>query len=235
MLEFLASYGERGYAVLRAAVEASLNGSSKTIRLGDFSYREVVAVLRENGVDYNPSMLLRILERDYQVIETSYRSGNQHWWRFVDLAAVMDALEEYEKGVEPVPEEDEGEEGEGIEDPRIAVLQAQFAALGVDEVYEKLARLAAKNRFSRQDRLEFSRIAFTYLERIAMLYERMSEYSDVFQEELALLARTLKAASLVARKMSAAQKARARKAKALEPLASEPLSPHGPGGLEGLG
>ena len=94
LLEFLANYGERGLAVVRAAVEAALAGrGSPGVRLGDFSYREVVARLRSWGLDYNPSMLLRILERDYGVIETTYRSSNQHWWRFLDLNAVLSHAE----------------------------------------------------------------------------------------------------------------------------------------------
>lgn len=214
VLEFLASYGEKGYNVLRAAVEATLNSPEAGVRLGDFSYREVVRALRSRGVEYNPSMLLRILERDYGVIETSYHSGNQHWWRFVDLAAVVDALEDYERGEQPeiggdLGEEDEGGEEEPVlEDPRITVLQAQFAALGIDEVYEKLEKLALKPRLSKQDRLVFSKIAFEYLDLIASLYEKMSEYEDVFREELEVLAKTLRLASQVARKMALAQKTR---------------------------
>ena len=154
-------------------------------------------------------MLLRILERDYEVIETSYKSGNQHWWRFVDLAAVLDALEEYEKGEEPSLEEEVGEEP--IDDPKTVLLKAQFAALGVDEIIEKLARLAEKKTFTKQDRLVFSRIAFSSLEAIASLYERMQEYEEEFAEELRLLAQALSLASKVARKMALAQKTRARK------------------------
>ena len=75
--EFLAKYGERGYALLKAILEASL-APRRGPGFGDFSFKEIKARLASYGLNYNPSVLLAKLEKEYGVIETSYRSGTQH-------------------------------------------------------------------------------------------------------------------------------------------------------------
>ena len=199
VLEFLANYGEKGFAVLRAAVEATLSRQERGVRLGDFSFRDVQARLKAWGIEYNPSMLLRILERGYGIIETSYRSGNQHWWRFIDLSSAVEALEEYEHGVNTILEDD------GDVDVEQEVLRAQIAALGLDEIIEALRRLALKPRLSRSDRKVFEQIAFSKLDRIAKLIEKAEEYSDVFEREITLMKEAIRLASKVSRKLLSMQ------------------------------
>jgi len=218
VLEFLARHGEKGYAVLRAAVEATLSSSgSRGVRLGDFSYKEVVAKLRTYGLDYNPANLLAQLEKSYAIIETTYKSSGQHWWRFIDIDAVIEALEEYERG-RVVNESVMVEEGEWggqeptIDDPQVEVIRAQIAALDLDNLVRMLRMLSSKPRLTPQDRKLFARIAFNELELVATVLEKARSYPDVFEEEIKMLENVLRLASLVARKLMAGRSVGVREA-----------------------
>ena len=194
VLDFLARYGERGYAVLRAVLEAYYSSrGSRGVRLGDFSYRDVVNRLRAWGLDYNPSMLLRVLEREYGVIETSYSSRNQHWWRISSPEEVAAALEEYEAGVEPGDGEEPG-------DPEVELLRLQIASIDPEGVLEKLDRLAAKPRLSRQELLVLRSLAFNELELVVRLLRRAEELGYE-GPEIALLREILGKASRIARRI----------------------------------
>ncbi len=217
VLEFLAEYGEKGYAVLRAAAESALSAGQRSVRLGDFSYREVVARLRAWGIEYNPSMLLRVLERDYGVIETSYRSSSQHWWRFIDLDATLEALELYEKGVNPT-EEGEGDTGLD-EDPEVALLRLQIASLNPYSLLEKLEKLNAKPRLTPADYAVLRSIAFNDLPAAVELVRRAEELGYE-GEEVQALRRLLNVAARLASKLLRAGRAGRQAARSLMLLAS---------------
>ncbi len=205
VLEFLAQYGERGLAVLKAAVEAALASRGPGVRLGDFSYRDVVAKLRSWGLSYNPSMLLRILERDYGVIETSYRSSNQHWWRFVSLEEVVEALEAYEKGVDAT----EAEELEDDVDPEVELLRLQIASLDLPRLKTQLYALLAKKKLTRHDLQQLRRLAFGELSQLTDLLRKAMEYEEL-EEEVRMMKEILSLASKLARKLLIEQRAEAR-------------------------
>ena len=211
VLEFLAEYGERGYAVLRAAVEAALSRRQRGVRLGDFNAREVAQRLKSWGIEYNPSMLLRILERDYGVVETSYRSSNQHWYKFVDLDAVVDALDAYDRGVDVAAEDEPGVE----EDPEVSVLLAQVASLDPQGLVEELRRLAAKPRLSRSDVLRLRRLAFEELELAAKLVRRAEELGydgpevELLQEAIRLAARLARRSLAAGLRLASARRSEA--------------------------
>jgi len=67
--EFIAKYGERGYYMIKAVLDASLAGGKA--KLGDFDLKGVKERLKSMGLDYNPVPLLYALERTYGVIRTS--------------------------------------------------------------------------------------------------------------------------------------------------------------------
>jgi hypothetical protein len=190
VLEFLAEYGERGYAVLRAAVEASLSKDGRSVRLGDFSYREVVSRLRAWGIEYNPSMLLRIVERDYGIIETSYKSSSQHWWKFIDIDAVIEALEEYERGVDATAEQQGDEaagEGEGeAVDAEEALLKLQIASLNPYGLLERLEKLLLKPKLTSTDYSILRSIAFSELPAVVEVLRRAEEIGYEGEEVKAL-------------------------------------------------
>ncbi len=199
-LEFLSNYGDKGYVVLKAAVECALSTRKGEVRLGDFNYRGIVQRLRLMGIEYNPSMILRILERDYGIIETTYRSQNQHWWKFLSIDDVIEALREYEEGIIV------GEEDYNDIDPEVEVLRIQIAALAPQELEEKLRRLASKPILSRYERKVFEQIAFKYLTKVGMLLKKAMRYQDELQEEIAQLVRVLKLAAKIANKLSISYK-----------------------------
>jgi hypothetical protein len=216
VLEFLAQYGERGYAVLRAAVDAALSSrGGRGVRLGDFSHREVVARLRAWGIEYNPSMLLRILERDYGIVETSYRSGNQHWWRFLDLDSVVEALEEYDHGTSAGVEE--GDE-EAIEDPEVELLRLQVASLDPGSLLEELRRLSAKPRLGRAELARLRGLAFNELEAVVKLIRRAEELGYE-GPEIDMLKEILVLASRLSQRLLASARTRSEAARSVERLA----------------
>jgi len=129
---FIASYGERGYYVLKALLEASRELVGRA-RLGDFDFKSVKRKLEEYGLDYNPSLLLAKLEKEYGLIETTYKSGTQHWWRIRDIAEIEDAIAEYEGRPSPRAYSS---------DPRLRLLRIQFYSLEPERLLARLERLA---------------------------------------------------------------------------------------------
>jgi len=132
--EFIAVYGERGYYVLRAVLDATRELVGRA-RLGDFDYKTVKRKLREMGLDYNPSLLLSRLEREYGLIETTYKSGGQHWWRILDLSEIEDALAEYEGRPSGA---------EASSSPRARLLRLQFYVLEPLRLLERVERLSRR-------------------------------------------------------------------------------------------
>ena len=183
--EFLEEYGERAALVLRSALEVAeeYRASGKNV-LGDFDYRGLVQKLKLKGVSYNPSPLLRKLEREYGIIETTYKSEKQHWWRFIDEEAVREALEGDEE----------------IEDPKLIMLKVQVAALGISEIKEKLKKLTSKKKLNAADRKWFKNFAFDTLPLITKVVQEILEegYED---PELMEAVSALKLSLRVAKKL----------------------------------
>ena len=194
--EFLEKYGDKGYLVLRTAVEIAYDPEVDH-RLGDFSYKHLVFRLQRMGINYSPHNLLRILEREYGLIEKTYISTTQKWWRFVDPEGVRRALLEY-SGVSDV------------EDPRIKLLMIKYRSMEPQNILNTLRRLAVKNRLSSADKELFRRIVFNELDTLANLLNEMMSYQDVFEEEIRVLNEILALADRVAMKISGLERSRSR-------------------------
>ncbi len=188
--EFLERYGDKGFIVLKTAIEVSLS-SYNGRRYGDFDYRGLVFRLRSHGVEYNPSNLLRVLERDYGIIEKSYSSSNQKWYRFIDLEGVREALYEHSGS---------------ISDPRIRVLKIKFNSLEPYNLLKRLKQLASKHVLSVHDREFVKKIAFSELDKICELIEQMSVYEEYFREEIMVLNEVIEYASIVSNKIGRVNK-----------------------------
>ncbi len=179
--EFLARYGEKGYLVIKAILSAAdsnwLGGS-----LGDFSYKMLREKLEEMGVSYNPSPLLSRLEKTYGLIETTYKSGGQHWWRIVDREALERGVRLYEGVEEPDPQEDYGETSY-----RVKLLRIQFYSLNPQSLLETLARLSRKKRLADYDRRVLRRIVFEELPLLVDFLEKaQEEYPEELSQEISL-------------------------------------------------
>ncbi len=181
--EALAKYGIKLKIVLETAIELAktnrLRGESK---YGDFDYRSLVEALKSKGFDYNPSQLLRILEREYGILVTSYHTSNQHWYKFKDLETVEAVL----KG--------SIERGQVVDDPEIAMIKIQVRSLRPREMLRFLKRLAMKPRLSSRDVERFESFAFEKLPKIIRLLKAIEDYEDELVAEAHVLREVLELA-----------------------------------------
>ena len=208
VFEVLEKYGDKAYLLLKAMLEVAreyaYQGKNKH---GDFDYRGIVLRLKTLGLNYNPSSLLRIIE-DYGLIETSYRSSNQHWWKIISIQELERALREYE-GLD-----------EGIDDPEVLLIKVQVQSLDLPSVKRILEKMLKKNRLTEIDKKRFRRLVFEDLELLVKVLKRALEYEDYLEDEISLMKEVLVMASLIARKIG--QPAIARSLEAIEAVAVEP-------------
>ena len=194
LAEFIDKHGEKGYMVLKAIIEVTEEYSlthKGRLGLGDFDFRGIRSWLMRRGLDYNPTLLLRSLERDYGVIETSYRSSNQRWWRIVDKEAILRALEMFE-----------GESSQAqSDDPELQLIRLQLSTIDVNKLKRVLQNLAAKDRLNEYDLELFREMVFTEMEYVVKLIKKMSAYQDMFSSHIEALEEILHLATLVAAKM----------------------------------
>ena len=170
--EFLMKYGERGKAVIKAALEISQEYKDMgRWDLGHFNFKGLVRKLEELGIHYNPSRLLRIMEREYGIIETSYRSGTQRWFIFSDLEAIRKVLKSLESDSSFL-----------IDDPEVFALKLQVNALEVDSIYKKVREMSGKPRLSSVDKDFLRRIIFKDLPVIAKVLKETYRYDGLFNE-----------------------------------------------------
>jgi len=185
--DFLSRYGEKALLVLKIAYSIARDPSIDH-RLGDFSYKHIVFKLAEMGLTYNPVNILKIMEKTYGIIEKTYSSKNQTWWRFKDIDAVRDALGE---AINPsIPE-----------DPGVRLLMVKYRSLEPWRLHSTLERLAFKDRLSEVDKEVFRRIVFNELEKITSILNEMMRYEEVFSSEIKMLNDILYLAEVVARKL----------------------------------
>ncbi len=176
--EALDKYGFKLRIVLETAIEiAKRNRLSGNGKLGDFDYRALVEALRAKGFDYNPSQLLRILEREYGIIVTSYHTSNQHWFKFKDLELVEKVL----KGRNWV-------DSSVLEyDPEVTMIKIQVRSIRPKETIEFLKKLTMKPRLSIRDIEKFEEFAFSKLPKVVKLLRLAEEYEDELAAEIHVL------------------------------------------------
>ncbi|MCY0859108.1 MAG: hypothetical protein OWQ54_01625 [Sulfolobaceae archaeon] len=159
--EALLKYGEKARIILSACLEASEINENK--ELGDFSYKQLIEVLRGKNIDYDPKSLLRMLEEDYGIIQTTYRTSGQHWWKFVNKEQVVEAL----RGNSEIEE-----------DPKISAIKIQAESLGLKEIEKKLLFLLRKPTLSDIDKRILRRFAFEDLPLLLKVYDEASSYEE---------------------------------------------------------
>ena len=188
--DFLDKYGDKGVVVLRSAVEVSMNNGFRSRRFGDFSYKSLVIKLRSMGINYNPSNLLRILERNYGILEKTFSSSNQTWYKFIDIDAVREAIQEYMGIIN------------NSDDPDIRLLRIKYRSLQPDKILSVLKSLYRKPRLNKYDIGLFREIVFKDLDLVTDLLNRMLRYEDLFTNEIMVLNEILVYADYVASKIA---------------------------------
>jgi hypothetical protein len=158
--EALLRFGDRCKLILKVAISIAESNDKK--ELGDFDYKTLVEKLQEAGLDKDPKMILRALERDYGIIETTYKSANQHWWRFINIEEVKEAI------------------GDEIEDPEIQLIKIQANSLNLTELERKLRFMLNKPVLSEVDRALFKKIAFEELNYVMEVYRKASMYEETY-------------------------------------------------------
>jgi len=183
---FLERFGERGLVVLKAAYEVAQDPNIDH-RFGDFSFKHLVLKLSSAGFVYNPANVLRILEKEYGVVEKSYSSSSQTWWKFVDMEATRSVLNEYL--------------GMSVEDPKLKALLVKYRCMEPRNTLEMLRRLALKESLTNGDRELFKNFVFNKLDKIVELIVEMEKYEEAFAGELAILREILNFADMVSSKL----------------------------------
>ncbi|MEM1628586.1 MAG: hypothetical protein QXP02_03155 [Desulfurococcaceae archaeon] len=184
---FLERYGEKALMVLKTAYDISRDPSVDH-RIGDFSFKHLVSRLYNMGINYNPVNILRIMEKEYNIIEKSYTSSNQTWWRFRDIELVREILGEMLSGV------DKG-------DPRTKALLVKYRSLEPLRTRDLLRRLAFKTELSNADKNVFKEFVFKELDKIISVLSEMEYYEDYFAPEIAMLREILNLAEMVSAKL----------------------------------
>lgn len=187
---FIAEYGERALALLKAIIEESREGGN--FKLGDFSVKGLRARLKMMGVEYNPVPLLSKLEKEIGAIETTYRSTTQRWWKIVDKSVIQELLREYEGG------------GEEREDPRVKLLRIQYMSLNPREILETLSKLSTKNSLTQVEKRKLREIAFKELPLLLKILEEIRENNleETLAEEVKVIEAIIAYAEATARKHS---------------------------------
>ncbi|BFI75074.1 hypothetical protein [Sulfurisphaera ohwakuensis] len=180
-LEFLLKFGEKGRIILQAALDCSYENNKP--ELGDFSYKDVVDKLSQLGYSYDPKMILRALEKDYGILETTYKSSNQHWWKFIDKEQVETILNENKEG-----------------DPKIELIKIKFYSLEPQKIERKLDLMSKKSIITEIDKKTFRLMVFDELSKLTEIYEEASQYEETLPIA-ERIKRILTLASIIARKI----------------------------------
>jgi hypothetical protein len=177
--DFLARYGEKGRAVLLAAVEAmiEIQRRSEYTRLGDFDYKTLKEMLERLGGGVNPTNYLRALEREYGIVNQTYRSTRQQWWSFANKEAI---LSWYERQV-----------GKLSDDPVVKVLVVKYRVLKPEEKLSRLEALSRKQSLSLVEQKEILDFVFNELDKVLLVLNEIKKYGDVFRNEVKVLSRII--------------------------------------------
>jgi len=177
--DFLARYGEKGRAILLAAVEAmiEIQRRSEYTRLGDFDYKTLKEMLERLGGGVNPNNYLRALEREYGIVNQTYRSTRQQWWSFANKEAI---LSWYERQV-----------GKLSDDPVVKVLVVKYRVLKPEEKLSRLEALSRKQSLSLVEQKEILDFVFNELDKVLLVLNEIKKYGDVFRNEVKVLSRII--------------------------------------------
>jgi sulfur relay (sulfurtransferase) DsrC/TusE family protein len=167
LAEFLEKYGEKAVNLLNSILEIVEEKGSRD--LGDFEFREVIEYYRERGIKYNPSPLLRILERDFGIIETSYREKERHWWRINGINEVKEGLSEFTREIDD-------------EEIEMMIIKIKINSLELDEKLRRLKLMLTKRKLTESDKLMLRKMAFSELRFLLSLLREIEGKEELNEE-----------------------------------------------------
>ncbi len=168
--EFRLKYGEKADALINAIRLAYKSNENK--EAGDFNYKQVLEALERLGYGFDPRNLLRVMEKEYGLIETSFRTSNQHWWK-VKVNGLLDDSEDLE-----------------LSNPKVVAIRIKASSLGLQEIKRKLEFMLRKSVITEIDKREFRRFSFSELDFLVALLEEASQYEetqDIAEEVMNIL------------------------------------------------
>lgn len=187
VLSFLQKYGEKGLIILKTALSIAKDPNIDH-KLGDFSFKHLVLRLNTLGFSYNPINLVRMLEKEYGIIEKTYSSSNQTWWRFKDIDSVEQALFS-------------NDSSKTFEDPKIRLIAIKYRSLEPGEIYSTLQRLIVKPNLTPTDKTKFRALVFNEIEQLIKLVEEMYNYEDIFENEINFIKEIFSLADKISRRI----------------------------------
>jgi len=176
LLDIIQRYGQKAVIILKTAINIAKSNRLKGLETpGDFDYKSLVEALAASGITYNPSLFLRALEREYNLIETSYKSSTQRWYVFKDLEAIEKVLNMI-MGSEYLDE-----------DPEIIVIKIQIKSIRPRFWLNKLRYLSVKDRLTKTDLKIFEDFAFRVLPKLIRILRKAEEYEEQLYAEINMM------------------------------------------------
>ncbi len=177
--DFLIRYGERGRAVLEAAIRATnklaQSRSGVPSLPGDFDYRSLVEELGVMGYSYNPSPILRILEREYGFIKTTLHTSRQRWFVF-SSREIREIIENYIINTR---------ENLGDADPDLLITKIQLISVMPEKIKTFLEKLTTKNMWSEADYKKLRKLSKEELPLLRKIYKKASGKDDESWQNIA--------------------------------------------------
>ena len=180
-LEFLLKFGDKGKETLITAIECSYE--NERTELGDFNYKSVAEKLTEKGYNFDPKMILRALEKDFGIIETTYKSSNQHWWKFIDREQVENIVNDNRET-----------------DPKVELIRIKFYSLEPQKIEKRLELISKKSILTEVDKKTFRLMVFDELTKLAEIYDEASQFEETLQI-VESIKRILTLASIIAKRI----------------------------------
>ncbi|MGB9827947.1 MAG: hypothetical protein ACPLSM_05460 [Thermosphaera sp.] len=187
VFSFLQKYGDKGFIVLKTALSIAKDPNIDH-KLGDFSFKHLVLKLNSMGFSYNPVNLIRILEKEFGLIEKTYSSSNQTWWRFKDIDAVEEAV--YSEN-----------DVEKVEDPKIRLIAVKYRSLEPAEIYAFLQKTLIKPSLTPADKAKFRSMVFNEIDQLVKLVDEMYNYEEFFEYEISFIKEIFKLAEKLSRRI----------------------------------
>jgi len=130
------------------------------------------------------------MEREYGIIETTYRTSTQHWWVFRNKEAVLEALRMYEG------------DSSAVSDPELMVLDLQVRFMDVSRILAELKSIRSKDSVTERDKTLLLNIVMNELPLIAKIVKNALNYGDRYKDYILKFKLAIKLTNDILKKIS---------------------------------